>query len=108
MLVGYERATGGIIARPSPKAGPALRSGIKPERPFPTSGNRPGPTATSAQSRNLNEAIARDQPVGRCHCDSVCPAEHSPMGRLITGTCSTSEDMFSAGRSLEGLRWERW
>jgi hypothetical protein len=30
------------------------------------------------------------------------------MGRPITGTCSTSEDMFSAGRSLEGLRWERW
>jgi hypothetical protein len=55
MLVGYERATGGIIARPAPKAGPALRSGIEPERPFAASGNRPGPTATSAQSRNLNE-----------------------------------------------------
>ena len=53
-------------------------------------------------------AIARDQPVGRCHCDSVCPAEHSLMGRPLTGTCSTSKHMLSAGRSLEGLlRWER-
>ena len=29
-------------------------------------------------------------------------------GGPIAGTYSASEDMFSAGRSLEGLRWESW